>query len=181
MNTTSPSYARACIGMGSNLGDSLTILQESWQQLGQVPGICLLKLSSPYRTEPVGMESAHWFINAVGMLATAMPPEQLLTTLLDLEHRFGRRRDSRQQGYQDRTLDLDLLLYDDRLLDTQRLQLPHPEMHKRLFVLVPLAELAPEYVHPRLQRTARQMKASLLGLDTGTSIEQLSWAGSGTV
>ncbi|MCI5132971.1 MAG: 2-amino-4-hydroxy-6-hydroxymethyldihydropteridine diphosphokinase, partial [Candidatus Electrothrix sp. EH2] len=81
MNNTSQVYS-AYIGLGSNLGNSLDLLQEAWQALGQYPDITLQALSSPYRTRPVGMESSHWFINAVGRLRTPLAPEALLDLLL---------------------------------------------------------------------------------------------------
>lgn len=143
--------ARAWIGLGSNLGDSRKTLPAAWQQLGSHDNIQTHRLSSLYCSEPVGMESENWFVNAVGELTTTLTPEQLLTELLKVEQDFGRRRDPSRPGYQDRTLDLDLLLYDDLIQRTSRLELPHPRLHERLFVLVPLAELAPDLVHPVLQ------------------------------
>ncbi len=131
----------ACIGLGSNLGQSRTLLKEAWQSLGQHPEVNLQTLSSPYRTRPVGMESSHWFINAVGRLHTTLPPETLLDLLLETEQKFGRVRYPELEGYQDRTLDLDLLLFADSIIQSERLILPHPAMHERLFVLIPLAEI----------------------------------------
>ena len=147
----------AYIGLGSNLGDSLCTLRAAWQDVGSHPGISVGHLSSPYRSEPVGMVSANWFINAVGLLRTTLPPLALLSHLLAVEQRFGRQRDEGAVGYQDRTLDLDLLLYDDLLLSHQQLVLPHPELHRRLFVLLPLCELAPELRHPSLGLTMREL------------------------
>ena len=149
--------ARAWIGLGSNLGDSRKTLLAAWQQLGSHNNIQTLRLSSLYSSQPVGMESENWFVNAVGELTTTLPPEQLLTELLAIEHDFGRRRDPSQPGYQDRTLDLDLLLYDDLVLQTARLTLPHPRLHERLFVLAPLAELTPDLVHPILKQRVERL------------------------
>ena len=143
--------ARAWIGLGSNLGNSRQTLLAAWQQLGDHKAIKTVQLSSLYRSEPVGMDSDNWFVNAVGELTTLLAPENLLTELLAVEHDFGRHRDPSRPGYQDRTLDLDLLLYDDLILRTDRLILPHPRLHKRLFVLAPLAELAPDLIHPVLK------------------------------
>lgn len=167
--------AVACIGLGSNLGNSLEILQASWQRLGEQDGISLKSLSAPYRTEPVGMESNHWFINAAGLLTTTLPPEALLAQLLLIEQEFGRRRDPHSSGYQDRTLDLDLLLYGDLRLETSRLQIPHPEMHNRLFVLVPLAELDPNRMHPQLQRSLDQLRRQLMHENNSSIPERMLW------
>ena len=165
----------ACIGLGSNLGDSLQTLTDSWQRLGLQDGISLKALSPPYRTEPVGMESRHWFINAVGLLRTTLSPEALLDRLLIIEQEFGRRRNLKASGYQDRTLDLDLLLYDDVIINTPRLQIPHPELHKRLFVLVPLAVLVPNQLHPRLQSSMDTLRRQLLQKDNSSIPEQVHW------
>ncbi len=165
----------ACIGLGSNLGNSLHTLQNAWQRLGEQDGISLQALSTPYRTEPVGMESEHWFINAAGLLTTTLAPEALLDQLLRVEQEFGRRRDPHNSGYQDRTLDLDLLLYGDLKVKTARLQIPHPEMHKRLFVLVPLATLVPNLIHPRLRSSLDELRLQLLDENNLSMPEQMHW------
>jgi 2-amino-4-hydroxy-6-hydroxymethyldihydropteridine diphosphokinase len=152
----------ACIGLGSNLGDSLQILQDGWQRLGQQKGISLQSLSAPYQSKPVDMESKHWFINAAGVIKTTLAPEALLKRLLSVEKDFGRRRNPDDRGHQDRTLDLDLLLYDDLILKTSLLQIPHPQMHKRLFVLAPLAELTPDLIHPQLRKSIETLRQGLL-------------------
>jgi len=147
----------AFIGLGSNLGDSLFVLQNAWTSLGKDARIDLLNLSSPYRTEPVGMSANRWFINAAGMLKTSLSPKELLDCLINTEQQFGRERIPGQQGYQDRILDLDLLLYDQQVLAGGRLVIPHPEMHKRLFVLYPLNEIAPDFRHPILKKTVSEL------------------------
>lgn len=164
-----------CLGLGSNLGNSLQILQDAWHHLGLQDGIRLQALSSPYRTEPVGMNSEHWFINAAGLLSTTLSPEALLAQLLRVEHAFGRRRNPEAQGYRDRTLDLDILLYGDLRLQTPRLCIPHPEMHKRLFVLVPLAELVADRIHPELQCSMEELKARRTLENRCSLPEQIRW------
>lgn len=135
----------AYIGLGSNLGDSKGTLKDSWQVLGEMEGITLDGLSGPYMTAPVGMTSNHWFTNAVGRLQVTLTPLELLQSLLSVETSFGRLREERTFGYQDRSLDLDLLYYGDVTMDRPELILPHPRIAERLFVLVPLAELEPEF------------------------------------
>ena len=165
----------AGIGLGSNLGRSKKLLQDAWQTLAGHPAISLQVLSSPWKTKPVGMESAHWCINAVGLLTTSLGPEELLALLLQVEQQFGRVRSIDQTEYQDRTLDLDLLFYDDLVLDTPELVLPHPAMHERLFVLVPLAEVAPQFYHPLQGRTVAELLAAVrLGSDRD-DIEGVAW------
>lgn len=139
---------KAYIGMGSNLGDGRAILQEAWAALAEVAGIRPERLSSPYVTAPVGMDSRHWFTNAVGCLQVTLPPRDLLHALMEIEAGFGRVRDGMSRGYQDRRLDLDLLYYGDVVMDSPELTLPHPRIGLRLFVLTPLAELEPDLRDP---------------------------------
>lgn len=165
----------AYIGLGSNLGKSLSLLREAWQFLGQYPEITLQALSSPYRTRPVGMESSHWFINAVGCLRTNLSPEALLDLLLTTEQRFGRIRHPELKGYQDRTLDLDLLLYGSTTMRTARLTLPHPALHERLFVLVPLAEINAQLQHPLLRKKITCLLAEQESRSGQDGIERVGW------
>lgn len=136
----------AYIGLGSNLGDSKVILQDAWAALGDEEGVELDCLSSPYVTAPVDMTSQHWFTNAVGRVRTSLEPQELLQRLLSVETSFGRTRDRGSFGYQDRSLDLDLLYVGRIVLDSPELILPHPRIEERMFVLVPLAEIAVDFV-----------------------------------
>jgi 2-amino-4-hydroxy-6-hydroxymethyldihydropteridine diphosphokinase len=144
--------ATAYIGLGSNLGDRMTTLQMAIQRLealGRIAGV-----SGLYETEPVGNLDQPPFLNAVVALNTELAPADLLGALLGIERDLGR---SRSFPNAPRTLDLDLLLVDDVTLDSSDLTLPHPRLHERAFVLVPLAELAPEMVHPVSGQTVREM------------------------
>ena len=138
------------IGLGSNLGDGQANLLAAWQRLGQVPGITLTRLSSPYRTEPVDLDTEHWFTNSVGEITTTLSPTKLLTAMLAIEAELGRDRTLTK----DRPVDLDLLFYGNMMLHSPSLTVPHPQIANRLFVLAPLTELAPEFVHPVLGRTS---------------------------
>jgi 2-amino-4-hydroxy-6-hydroxymethyldihydropteridine diphosphokinase len=166
----------ACIGLGSNLGDSLALLARAWQRLDAHPRVAAAALSSPYRTAPVDMDSSNWFVNAAGLLHTSLSPLELLAFLQEVENEFGRIRRPGSTGHQDRTLDLDLLLFDDRILDTPVLTLPHPAMHQRGFVLVPLAEIAPGCRHPRLQSSVVDLLARLRTSGGVTGITAAQWA-----
>ncbi len=165
----------ACIGLGSNLGQSRQLLLEAWRTLGCQPSIIPQVLSAPYRTKPVGMDSPHWFINAVGLLRTSLAPEALLELLLAVERQFGRVRRPDMPGYSDRTLDLDLLLFDEQIMRTERLILPHPALHERLFVLVPLAEIAPQLRHPLLHKSVAELLAGLRPQTVAGEIERADW------
>lgn len=149
------------IGLGSNLGDTKGHVRGSWQRLGSHVGVTLLALSSPYQTAPVGMASDNWFTNAVGVLQTSLSAHELLVIMLGIEQEMGR---DRSRGM-DRTVDLDILYYDDDIISDGDLEVPHPQMNRRLFVLAPLAEVAPDHLHPLLQQSSLQLKRSCLGDD----------------
>ena len=155
------------IGLGSNLGDGRANLRQAWQRLGGLAGLTPLSLSHPYRSAPVNLVSDHWFTNAVGVCETRLPPQELLAGLMRTETAMGR---DRALG-QDRVIDLDILYYDDRVEQDAELTLPHPEIENRLFVLAPLAELAPDHRHPVNGRTSLEMRQRV----TGQAVEQLSW------
>ncbi|MEN8256961.1 MAG: 2-amino-4-hydroxy-6-hydroxymethyldihydropteridine diphosphokinase [Thermodesulfobacteriota bacterium] len=156
------------IGLGSNLGDGRQNLQQAWQSLGKTKGITLLSLSSPYKTEPVGIRTDNWFTNAVGALETTLTPHELLATMLDLERAMGR---DRSAGH-DRSVDLDILYYDDQIIQDKDLEVPHPRISSRLFVLAPLAEIAPDHIHPGLDLSSRHMMRSLQSTD---QVEKTRW------
>jgi len=168
----------AYIGMGSNQGDGISILSRAWQSMGEVPDIKCLALSSPFKTAPVDMSSHHWFTNAVGRVATDLSPAELLQELLHIEASFGRKREAKSFGYQDRSLDLDLLYYGDQLLDSPDLILPHPRIRDRLFVLIPLLELAPDHKDPLSGETVRGMERELKKRMKDKIVEQQEVIGS---
>lgn len=152
----------AFIGLGSNLGDSQRNLLAAWKKLGETAGIELQELSSPYSSEPVGMASPHWFTNAVGRIETGIGTGALLEIMFKIEAGMGRvRKDSEKDRPRDRSLDLDLLYYGDTVMNTPGLVLPHPEIENRVFVLAPLAELAPDHCHPVLGLSAAEMLGRL--------------------
>ena len=169
----------AYVGLGSNLGNCRENLLQAWARLAEVRGIKLLALSSPYRSEPVGMESTNWFINAVGSLQTALQPEELLDEMLAVEASLGRKR-GLQGKPEDRTVDLDLLYWGDRVCDDPKVILPHPEIADRLFVLLPLAEIGPRLIHPVSGKTSLEMlqeyMAKQTGTDQGLQVQKASWS-----
>ncbi len=137
--------SQAFIALGANLGDPAATIRAAFEALDSLPDSRLLASSALYRTAPVGITEQPEFVNAAARIETGLAPEALLDALLDIEHRFGRIRAERNGP---RTLDLDVLLYDDLVLDSPRLTLPHPRLHLRAFVLYPLADLAPDLALP---------------------------------
>lgn len=150
----------AYIGLGANLGDARRTVRQAVQDLGTLPQTRLMRASSLYRTAPID-SSGPDYINAVAEVATTLSPQALLTELQRLELAAGRERPYRNAP---RTLDLDILLYDDIALDMPTLTIPHPRMVDRAFVLLPLAEVAPERVAAdQLQAVANQVVKRLIG------------------
>ena len=162
--------AVAYIGLGANLGDRLGTLRTAVQRLrtfGRVTAV-----SSLYETEPVGYLEQPRFLNAVVALETALPPAGLLRALLSIERDLGR---TRSFANAPRTLDLDLLLVEDVILDIPDLTLPHPRLPERAFVLVPLAEIAPEVVHPGSGKSIRELLHALPDRG-GVAVYAPAWA-----
>lgn len=151
--------AIAYISLGSNIGDRESALRRAIEMLKERAGD-VVAISSFIDTAPVGYIEQPTFLNAAAKLETALPPEQLMGTLLTIERDLGR---DRAAGIPKgpRTIDLDLLLYDDLVVDSPQLTVPHPAMHQRRFVLEPLVEIAPDAFHPVLKRPAASLLASL--------------------
>lgn len=143
-STSEKSQTKAAIALGSNLGESLTTLENAIQSLVDTLGITVITYSNWYRTKPVGPPQPD-YINGCALLNVELEPHKLLETLLEIEQQFGR---VRKEHWGARTLDLDLILYDDLIMETPNLQIPHPRMSERAFVLVPLAEIAPNWIEP---------------------------------
>lgn len=148
----------AYIALGSNLGDKEKNLRRALLLLTQ-QGVEVVRVSSFLSTEPYGVTDQPQFLNAVACVRTSLAPLALLDVLLATELAMGR---VRLRHWGERNIDLDLLLYEDVVLDLPRLRLPHPDMQNRDFVLLPLAEIAPELKHPTLQKTIWELKENLM-------------------
>jgi 2-amino-4-hydroxy-6-hydroxymethyldihydropteridine diphosphokinase len=154
---TQPMQSTVYLSLGSNLGDRAGNLRQAITRLEKLGSVSAV--SSLYETEPVEVKGLQpWFLNCVAALETRLDPEQLLARLLALEQAMGRRR-TEPKG--PRTIDIDIVLFGDAVVDTPELTIPHPAMQQRRFVLEPLAEIAPEARHPVLQRRARELLAAL--------------------
>ena len=154
------SRARAYIGLGSNLGDREATLREALRRLGAVDGIAVVAVSSFRETDPVGKVDQPRFVNAAAELQTSLRPHDLLNRLLEVERALGRDR-AREERWGTRTVDLDLLLYGDETVEEPGLEVPHPRLAERAFVLEPLLELDPELRLPN-GRPLRELGASEL-------------------
>ena len=150
----------AYIGFGSNIDDRLAHIQNAIRALSKTEGLTLQKISSVYKTTPVGYEAQAEFLNGVAAIQTNLPPLSLLHILKDIETAVGRQHRIR---WGPREIDLDILLYGDMCFQTEKLVIPHPEMHLRRFVLAPLAEIAPDLVHPVLKETIQTLLERLAG------------------
>jgi len=171
---------RIWLGLGSNLGNSQQILQKAWETLGKNPNVSLIMLSSPYVSDPVGMESDNRFLNAAGIAETDLGPLALLSLLQEVEKGFGRNKKTGSTGYQDRLLDLDILYFGDTCSSAEELQIPHPQIANRLFVLAPLTEIGPLKMDPSTRKTVTDMHKELTrniesGETASQEIERISW------
>lgn len=159
---------KCAIALGGNLGDSQRILAEAVQVIDSEDEIEMLARSPLYKTAPVGPPQPD-YLNACILIATTLVPRALLNRLLAIENQFGR---VRQERWGARSLDLDLLLYGDQIIDTPGLTVPHPRLHERAFVLVPLVEIAPDWPHPIFDKTIAQL-LGLLAREPIEGIERL--------
>ncbi len=142
----------AFIGIGSNQGNPADACREAVRKLSDACEVRLLRCSSLYRTEPVGPQDQPWFVNTVAEIRTSLPPRPLFEILKEIERRMGRTEGPK---WGPRLIDLDLLLYGQEVVNERDLVIPHPELHRRRFVLVPLCELASYMIHPAFGVSSR--------------------------
>jgi 2-amino-4-hydroxy-6-hydroxymethyldihydropteridine diphosphokinase len=144
----------AFVGIGTNLGDREANIDEALTRIEESLGEILVT-SSVYESEPWGFESKDKFLNMVVYIRTDLTPSGLLGRILMIEAQMGRIREDKE--YKSRIIDLDILIYEDEILNEPSLEIPHPRIHERKFVLVPLCEIAPDIVHPVKRKTFREL------------------------
>lgn len=150
---------RMYIGIGSNLGDRRANTAEAIDRISKIPDTRVVRASSLYESEPLG-DAKTWFVNSVIEVETELSAEAMLKRLKAIEQAMGRKR-VKGKRWGSRIIDLDILLSENEVVDKRTLRVPHPEMHKRRFVLLPLAELAPHVVHPGLGQSVSALLATL--------------------
>lgn len=148
----------AYIGLGSNIGEREKNLNTAIDMLNETPGIEVLQVSSYINTAPVGYTQQPDFLNAVAEIKTKLQPDELLKICMDIESKLKRKRIIR---WGPRTIDLDILLYGEQIINDENLVIPHPRMHEREFVLRPLAEIAPKAFHPVIKKTVAEILTNL--------------------
>ena len=144
------------LSLGSNLGDRIGHLQQATSLLSAVPEINIVATSSFYESEPWNMDSENWFVNAIVQITTTLSPENLLKECQRIEYQLGRKRDL-AKGYIDRTIDIDILFYDNLIVNSKDLTIPHKFFHKRAFLIVPMLEIAQDFVHPLFNETIAKL------------------------
>jgi 2-amino-4-hydroxy-6-hydroxymethyldihydropteridine diphosphokinase len=142
------------IGIGSNLGNKRENYLEALERIAKLPSTRIIKESSLYESQPLG-DSKEWYINGVIEIETDLKPEMLLKKFKNIERAMGRKKVRKRWGA--RIMDLDILLYDSLIMNKKNLKIPHPEMHQRKFVLIPLSELAPQVIHPVLSASISEL------------------------
>jgi len=153
------------LSLGSNIGEREAQLRQAIERL-EAAGVQVVRTSSVYETEPQDLREQPWFLNLVLEVETGLAPIQLLATILEIEESMGRKREVPKGP---RSIDIDILLYGDGIVETEDLQIPHPRLARRRFVLEPLAELAPDLRHPQSNRTMRDLLREVMGDNSFTN------------
>jgi len=142
--------------LGSNRGNKTALLEKAVERLDSISLKSVIS-SSFYESEPWGFSADEWFLNIAVLIETNLSPEDLISQILNIEKELGRVRGLLKEGYESREIDIDILLYDNLVIDSEFLSIPHPRMHLRKFVLQPLMEIAPNIEHPVFSKTIKEL------------------------
>jgi 2-amino-4-hydroxy-6-hydroxymethyldihydropteridine diphosphokinase len=142
------------IGIGSNLGEKHENCLKAIEMIEEIPGCETVKQSDLYLTKPVGVEDQDWYVNGVITLQTNISPQDLLHHLMSIEEKMGR---VRRERWESRIIDLDILFFGQEIIHEENLTVPHPRLHLRRFVLIPMTQIAPDFIHPSLGLTMAQL------------------------
>lgn len=142
----------AYLCLGSNIENRVSYIQQATRLLVESNFVNIIRSSTLYETEPWGNKDQSWFLNAVIEVKTKLEPQELLNLCLSIESQIGRNRD-KEEHWGARTIDIDILLYGDKIVEDENLTIPHKHLHERAFALVPLLELIPEFIHPKYKKS----------------------------
>lgn len=148
------------LSLGSNKGDRIGYIQQATSLLGAAENVSVIRTSAFYETEPWNMNSDAWFVNAVVEIKTSLSPKDLLVECQRIESQLGRKH-SEAKGYEDRTIDIDILFYNKDIINEENITIPHKYLHLRAFILVPMLELNPDFEHPVLHKTISDLHSDL--------------------
>ncbi len=142
--------------LGSNSGDRLKFIEQAVSFLNLAENIKIVRTTALYETEPWGIKNQNWFLNMIVEIKTNLKAQDLLLKCLNIEKTLGRNRE-KEQKWGERPIDIDIIFYDKEIINTEILTVPHPRMHERAFVLVPLLELIPDFIHPVLHKSVSEL------------------------
>ena len=149
------------LSLGSNKGDRIGYVQQATSLIGALDNVNIIRTSAFYESEPWGMASETWFVDAVVEIKTSLSPRELLEACRRIETQLGRERDESKEGYLDRTIDIDILFYGKEIINEPDLVIPQKYLHLRAFTLVPLLELIPDFEHPVLHKSIMDLHSDL--------------------
>ena len=149
--------ATAYLCLGSNQGDRIGFIQQATSLIKMNDGISVVTTSSFYESEPWGMQSETWFVNAVMQINTELDPYELLVALKLIEKQLGRTNKTQNKEYSDRNIDIDIIFYENESIEDEDLTIPHAHFHERAFMMVPMLEIAQDYIHPTLNKTVTKL------------------------
>ena len=149
------------LSIGSNKGDKVNNIHQATSLIANCDGVKLVRASTLYESEPWGEKNQPWFVNAALEVKTTLQPEEFLKKMQEIEIRLGRKKDENTKKWGEREIDIDIIFWNNEIINEDNLKVPHPYAHKRAFVLVPLLELIPDFVHPVIKKSLLDIHSEL--------------------